>query len=311
MQPVLLTGTSTYARKSWGGLTRCDLAPLTTSFGTVGQWERQHWQWLLRQALKSWGGLPRCDLAPQSTSFGTLALRERQHLAMAGSRHLYSPRYATAHCAARANHHVPHCSVLAEVDVQTCRLLTTGTVTRCIRCMRRGYVRLRFLGTSTQPGCTVLGPYCLFRDFLHSLVVIASQIAVYHSPVPQHFEGGNSAPGAPGSDLASWRARPDRKEFWHFFPVLMVSLYCFPMKSEFHVFVLVQENLADDVSRGQYHACPNGALLWRETHGKSAWWHSHLFNCCQRFEELFGVSSSSTVWCRVLGLVGWLQQWSS
>ena len=33
-------------------------------------------------ARKSWGGLPRCDLAPQSTSFGTVALRERQHLAM-------------------------------------------------------------------------------------------------------------------------------------------------------------------------------------------------------------------------------------
>ena len=36
-------------------------------------------------ALKSWGGLPRCDLAPQSTSFGTVALRERQHLAMAAA----------------------------------------------------------------------------------------------------------------------------------------------------------------------------------------------------------------------------------
>ena len=33
-------------------------------------------------ARKSWGGLPRCDLAPQSTSSGTVALRERQHLAM-------------------------------------------------------------------------------------------------------------------------------------------------------------------------------------------------------------------------------------
>ena len=36
-------------------------------------------------ARKSWGGLPRCDLAPQSTSFGTVALRERQHLAMAAT----------------------------------------------------------------------------------------------------------------------------------------------------------------------------------------------------------------------------------
>ena len=39
---VPLTGTPTYTQKSWGGHTRCDLAPLTTSFGTVGQWERQH-----------------------------------------------------------------------------------------------------------------------------------------------------------------------------------------------------------------------------------------------------------------------------
>ena len=64
------TGTSTYDQKSWSGHTRCDLAPLTTSFGTVGQWERQH-------------------------------------LAMAGSRHHHSPRNATAHRAARANYHVP------------------------------------------------------------------------------------------------------------------------------------------------------------------------------------------------------------
>ena len=39
---VPLTGTPTYAQKSWGLHTRCDPAPLTTSFGTVGQWERQH-----------------------------------------------------------------------------------------------------------------------------------------------------------------------------------------------------------------------------------------------------------------------------
>ena len=30
------TGTTTYAQKSWGGHPRCDLAPLTTFFGTVG-----------------------------------------------------------------------------------------------------------------------------------------------------------------------------------------------------------------------------------------------------------------------------------
>ena len=65
-----LTGTSTYAQKSWRGHTRCDLSPLTTSFGIVGQWERQH-------------------------------------LAMAGSRHHHYPLYATAHRAARANYLVP------------------------------------------------------------------------------------------------------------------------------------------------------------------------------------------------------------
>ena len=70
-QHASFTGTSTYAQKSWGGHPRCDLAPLTTSFGTVGQWERQH-------------------------------------LAMAGARHHHhSPRNATAHRAARANYHVP------------------------------------------------------------------------------------------------------------------------------------------------------------------------------------------------------------
>ena len=42
MQHATFTGTSTYAQKSWCGHPRCDLAPLTTSFGTVGQWERQH-----------------------------------------------------------------------------------------------------------------------------------------------------------------------------------------------------------------------------------------------------------------------------
>ena len=102
------TGTTTYAQKSWGGHPRCDLAPLTTSFGTVGQWERQHLTMAATTSPEVVGWAPpRCDLAPQSTSFGTVALRERQHLAMAGSRHLHSPRYATAHRAARANYHVP------------------------------------------------------------------------------------------------------------------------------------------------------------------------------------------------------------
>ena len=65
--------THTYAQKSWGGHPRCDLAPLTTSFGTVGQWERQH-------------------------------------LAMAGSVHPHSPRNATAHRAAQTILHLPQWS---------------------------------------------------------------------------------------------------------------------------------------------------------------------------------------------------------
>ena len=70
-QHAPVRGTSTYARKSWGGHPRCDLA-LTTSFGTVGQWERQH-------------------------------------LAMAGSRRHHSPRNATVHCAARPIYHLHSC----------------------------------------------------------------------------------------------------------------------------------------------------------------------------------------------------------
>ena len=90
-------------------------------------------------AQKSWGGHTRCDLAPQSTSFGTVALQERQHLAMAGSRHLHDPLHATAHCAARAIYHVPHCcSVLAEVSAAdngnsySVRLGTRGVDTKAV-----------------------------------------------------------------------------------------------------------------------------------------------------------------------------------
>ena len=103
-QHAPVTGTSTYARKSWSGHPRCDLAPLTTSFRTVGQWERQNLAMAATTSPEVVEWAPRCDLAPQSTSFGTVALRECQHLAMAGSRHHHSPRNATAHRAARANH---------------------------------------------------------------------------------------------------------------------------------------------------------------------------------------------------------------
>ena len=77
-------------------------------------------------ARKSWGGLPRCDLAPQSTSFGTVALRERQHLAMTatcpegeawaasrnwnhGTHFLWDPRAApTFHPLSTQRHRVQH-----------------------------------------------------------------------------------------------------------------------------------------------------------------------------------------------------------
>ena len=121
-----LTGTSTYAQKSWGGHPRCDLAPLTTSSGTVAYGSASTWQWRARDF----------------------------------------PRNATAHCAARANNHVPHwCSVLVEVDLRTCRLLTTGTVTRCVRCTRRwtrGCVSWVLL-CSLVARCRAILP---FRDFL-------------------------------------------------------------------------------------------------------------------------------------------------
>ena len=91
-----------------------------------------------------------------------MALRERQP-GNGGLGHLHSPRYATAHCAARANYHVPHCSVLAIVDVRTCRLLTTGTVTRYIRCVRRGR-EAAFLGYFYAAWLHGARPYCLFES---------------------------------------------------------------------------------------------------------------------------------------------------
>ena len=90
-QPSEWTGIGTTAdvgfdaQELWGGHPSCDPAPLTTSFGTVGQCERWHRAMVpstrhstLGPGVAGW--VPRCDLAPQSTSFGTVALRERQHL---------------------------------------------------------------------------------------------------------------------------------------------------------------------------------------------------------------------------------------
>ena len=71
---------------------RCAMLPVTT-----------HRYNHIRPEVVGWH--PRCDLAPQSTSFGTVALRERQHLAMAGSEHFHYPHNATAHHAARTNSH--------------------------------------------------------------------------------------------------------------------------------------------------------------------------------------------------------------
>ena len=105
-------------------------------------------------ALKSWRGHPRCDVAPQSTSFGTVALRERQHLAMAGSRHLHFPLNATAHCTLQCS------GGSRRTDLST----AANGYSYSMRQVHAAWIRrLRFLDTSTQPGCTVLGPYSLFE----------------------------------------------------------------------------------------------------------------------------------------------------
>ena len=117
-QHAPVTGTSTYAQKSWSGHPGCDLAPLTTSFGT------------------GFAGAP---------AHGNGGLK-------------------TPHRAARANYHVPLCSVLAEVDVRTRRLqevrqrVQLRSTTVCAWCGYEGCV-----------GCTVFGPHCLYRDESFSL----------------------------------------------------------------------------------------------------------------------------------------------
>ena len=90
------TGTSTYARKSWGGHPRCDLAPLTTSFGTVGQWERQH---LAMTATcpegEAWA-------ASRNWNHGTHFLWDPR----AAPTFLHLPRNATAHSTVRSTFQV-------------------------------------------------------------------------------------------------------------------------------------------------------------------------------------------------------------
>ena len=95
------------------GPSRCDLAPLTTSFGTVGQWERQH--------------LAMAAPCPEGEAWA--ASRNWIH----GTHFLWDPRAAPtfhppstlrhrAHRAARANHLVQHrCCILAEVVFGNCR----------------------------------------------------------------------------------------------------------------------------------------------------------------------------------------------
>ena len=83
---------------------------------------------------------------------------------MAGSRHHHSPRNATAHRAARANYHVPLCSVLAEVDLQTrClqEVASKGTATQ--------YVRVRVVWIRRLRWLYGVWPHCLCRDESFSL----------------------------------------------------------------------------------------------------------------------------------------------
>ena len=106
-------------------------------------------------------------------------------MAMAGSDtstlHATPPRTVPA----RANYHVPHCSVLAKVDVRTCRLLTTGTGTLCFRCTRRGR-EAAFLGYFYAAWLHGARPYCLFES--SSLTRGgASQIATYGQKLLELF----------------------------------------------------------------------------------------------------------------------------
>ena len=55
-------------------------------------------------AQKSRGGHPSCDPAQLTTSSGTVGQWEHRHRAMAGSRHLHYPRNGIAHFVARINY---------------------------------------------------------------------------------------------------------------------------------------------------------------------------------------------------------------
>ena len=77
-------------------------------------------------ARKSWGGLPRCDLAPQSTSFGTVALRERQHLAMADTTFHSKPPRIVPHVPTTTFHTGAVCSRRQTHGPVVCRKCVNG-----------------------------------------------------------------------------------------------------------------------------------------------------------------------------------------
>ena len=139
------TGTSTYARKSWSG------HPWVIWHRKVppsGLWlcgSASTWQWLLR-ARKERRGLLVVTGTTGRTSCGTPErLRPSIHY----------PLYATAHSAARANHHVPHwCCILAVDHPRACPRCRVETRGGRSGSRLDGYAM--FPGTTTRPGGTVV-----------------------------------------------------------------------------------------------------------------------------------------------------------
>ena len=145
-QHAPFTGTSTYAQKSCCGHPRCDLAPLTTSFGTVGQWERQHLAMAATTSPEVVEWASQCDLAPAPGNGGleTPPLSTQRHHALCRTCQL--PR-STLQCSGRSR----------RTDLST----ADNGYSYSVHQVHPAWIRrLRFLVTSTQPGCPE-HPFCL------------------------------------------------------------------------------------------------------------------------------------------------------
>ena len=93
----------------------CNAPPPPTSSRTrIVQHVSTHRNTHIRPEVVRW--TPSCDPAPLTTSFETVGQWERWHRTMAGSEHPHSPRNATAHRAAQTILHLPQWS-RAKYDV--------------------------------------------------------------------------------------------------------------------------------------------------------------------------------------------------